>query len=287
MNKRTLANNVTIPTLGFGVFQVPNQGAAKQAVIDAIKTGYRLIDTAASYGNEREVGEGIKAVIEEGIVKREDLFITSKLWVQDVTATKAPKAIQDSLDRLQLDYLDLLLIHQPYNDVFGAWKAMEAAYEKGLVKSIGVSNFDNAQITNLSEFNDIKPMVAQIEVSPFCQNIEKVQYMQNYGVQIEAWAPFAEGQHDLFKNELLQSIGDKYNKSVAQIVLRWLYQRDIIPLAKSVKPERMQQNIDVLDFELSDEDMEQIKTLDTNQSQFFDHHDPKMIKWMARRTIEY
>lgn len=287
MNKRTLANNVTIPTLGFGVFQVPNQGAAKQAVIDAIKNGYRLINTAASYGNEREVGEGIKAVIEEGIVKREDLFITSKLWVQDVTATKAPKAIQDSLDRLQLDYLDLLLIHQPYNDVFGAWKAMEAAYEKGLVKSIGVSNFDNAQITNLSEFNDIKPMVAQIEVSPFCQNIEKVQYMQNYGVQIEAWAPFAEGQHDLFKNELLQSIGDKYNKSVAQIVLRWLYQRDIIPLAKSVKPERMQQNIDVLDFELSDEDMEQIKTLDTNQSQFFDHHDPKMIKWMARRTIEY
>ena len=287
MNKRTLANNVTIPTLGFGVFQVPNQGAAKQAVIDSIKTGYRLIDTAASYGNEREVGEGIKAAIEEGIVKREDLFITSKLWVHDVTATKAPKAIQDSLDRLQLDYLDLLLIHQPYNDVFGAWKAMEEAYEKGLVKSIGVSNFDNAQITNLAEFNDIKPMVAQIEVNPFCQNIEKVQYMQNYGVQIEAWAPFAEGKHDLFKNELLQSIGDKYNKSIAQVVLRWLYQRDIIPLAKSVKPERMQQNIDVLDFELSDEDMEQIKTLDTNQSQFFDHHDPKMIKWMAGRTIEY
>ncbi|WKN29357.1 aldo/keto reductase [Apilactobacillus kunkeei] len=287
MNTRTLANNVTVPTLGFGVFQVPNQGAAKQAVIDAIKAGYRLIDTAASYGNEREVGEGIKAVIEEGIVKREDLFITSKLWVHDVTATKAPKAIQDSLDRLQLDYLDLLLIHQPYNDVFGAWKAMEAAYEKGLVKSIGVSNFDNAQITNLAEFNDIKPMVAQIEVNPFCQNIEKVQYMQDYGVQIEAWAPFAEGQHDLFKNELLQAIGDKYNKSVAQVVLRWLYQRDIIPLAKSVKPERMQQNIDVLDFELSNEDMKQIKTLDTNQSQFFDHHDPKMIKWMAGRTIEY
>ncbi|KOY72089.1 aldo/keto reductase [Apilactobacillus kunkeei] len=287
MNKRTLANKVTIPTLGFGVFQVPNEGAAKQAVIDAIKTGYRLIDTAASYGNEREVGEGIKAVIEEGIVKREDLFITSKLWVHDVTAAKAPKAIQDSLDRLQLDYLDLLLIHQPYNDVFGAWKAMEAAYEKGLVKSIGVSNFDNAQITNLAEFNDIKPMVAQIEVNPFCQNIEKVQYMQDYGVQIEAWAPFAEGQHDLFKNELLKSIGDKYNKSVAQVVLRWLYQRDIIPLAKSVKPERMQQNIDVLDFELSDEDMEKIKTLDTKQSQFFDHHDSKMIKWMASRTIEY
>lgn len=287
MDSRTLANNVTIPTLGFGVFQVPNQGAAKQAVIDAIKTGYRLIDTAASYGNEREVGEGIQTVIEEGIVKREDLFITSKLWVHDVTAAKAPKAIQDSLDRLQLDYLDLLLIHQPYNDVFGAWKAMEAAYEKGLVKSIGVSNFDNAQITNLTEFNDIKPMVAQIEVNPFCQNIEKVQYMQDYGVQIEAWAPFAEGQHDLFKNELLQSIGDKYNKSVAQVVLRWLYQRSIIPLAKSVKPERMQQNIDVLDFELSDEDMEKIKILDTNQSQFFDHHDPKMIKWMASRTIEY
>ena len=287
MDTRTLTNNVTIPTLGFGVFQVPNEGAAKQAVIDAIKTGYRLIDTAASYGNEREVGEGIKSVIEEGIVKREDLFITSKLWVHDVTAKKASKAIQDSLDRLQIDYLDLLLIHQPYNDVFGAWKAMEESYEKGLVKSIGVSNFDIAQITNLAEFNSIKPMVAQIEVNPFYQNIENVRYMQEYGVQIEAWAPFAEGKHDLFKNELLQSIGDRYNKSIAQIVLRWLYQRDIIPLAKSVKQERMHQNIDVLDFELSDEDMGQIKTLDTNQSQFFDHRDPKMIKWMANRTIEY
>ncbi|GAA6113366.1 aldo/keto reductase [Apilactobacillus apinorum] len=287
MNTRKLSNNTIIPSLGFGVFQVPNEGAAKQAVIDAIKSGYRLIDTAASYGNEREVGEGIQAVIDEGIVTREELFITSKLWVHDVTADKASQAIQDSLNRLNLDYLDLLLIHQPYNDVFGAWKAMEAAYNNGQVKSIGVSNFDIAQITNLAEFNDIKPMVAQIEVNPFCQNFAKVKYMQEYGIQIEAWAPFAEGKKDLFKNELLQSIGDKYNKSVAQVVLRWLYQRNIIPLAKSVKPSRMAENINVLDFELSDDDMKQIETLDTNKSQFFDHHDPEIIKWMAGRTIEY
>lgn len=287
MNTRKLSNNTIIPSLGFGVFQVPNEGAAKQAVIDAIKSGYRLIDTAASYGNEREVGEGIQAVIDEGIVTREELFITSKLWVHDVTADKSPQAIQDSLNRLNLDYLDLLLIHQPYNDVFGAWKAMESAYNNGQVKSIGVSNFDIAQITNLAEFNDIKPMVAQIEVNPFCQNIAKVKYMQEYGIQIEAWAPFAEGKKDLFKNELLQSIGDKYNKSVAQVVLRWLYQRNIIPLAKSVKQSRMAENINIFDFELSDDDMKQIETLDTNKSQFFDHHDPEMIKWMAGRTIEY
>ncbi|KRM67637.1 aldo keto reductase [Apilactobacillus ozensis DSM 23829 = JCM 17196] len=287
MNKRTLNNQTTIPTLGFGVFQIDENGTTKAAVLDAIKAGYRLIDTAASYCNEREVGAAIKTAIDEGLVTREELFVTSKLWVEDVTAERAPKAIQASLDRLQLDYLDLLLIHQPYNDIFGAWRAMEAAYRDGKLKAIGVSNFDESQITNLAEFSDIKPMVDQIEVNPFEQNIEKVKYLQAYGVQVEAWAPFAEGKNDLFKNDLLQSIGDKYGKSIAQVILRWLYQRNIIPLAKSVKPARMAQNLDVLDFELSADDMQQISTLDTNKSQFFSHRDPDMIKWMASRHIEY
>ncbi|TPR23179.1 aldo/keto reductase [Apilactobacillus timberlakei] len=287
MNYKSLKNKVQIPSLGFGVFQISEQGATKKAVIDAIKSGYRLIDTAASYGNEREVGEGIKEAISQGIVARDELFITSKLWVADVSAEKAPQAIKDSLNRLQLEYLDLLLIHQPYNDIFGAWRAMEDAYSKGLIKSIGVSNFDIAQITNLAEFSKIKPMVNQIEVNPFNQNINKVDYLQEYGVQVEAWAPFAEGKHELLKNELLKEIGDKYDKSIAQVILKWLYQRNIIPLSKSVKEERMEQNIDVLDFELSNEDMKKIETLNRNESQFFDHHDPDMIKWMASRKIEY
>lgn len=285
MDMRKLRNDVAVPALGFGVFQVTEEGAAKQAVYDAIKAGYRLIDTATSYGNEAEVGAGIQAAIDDGLVTRDDLFVTSKLWVEDVTADKAPQAIKASLNRLNLEYLDLLLIHQPYNDIFGAWRAMEDAYDNGLVRSIGVSNFDEAQVTNLAEFSRIKPMVDQIEVNPFCQNIDKVQYLQDYGVQVEAWAPFAEGKHDLFKNEKLQAIGDKYNKSIAQVILRWLYQRDIIPLAKSVKPERMDQNLSVLDFQLSDEDMQEIATMDTKESQFFDHHDPKMIKWMASRHL--
>lgn len=285
MDMRKLRNDVDVPALGFGVFQVTEEGAAKQAVYDAIKAGYRLIDTATSYGNEAEVGAGIQAAIDDGLVTRDDLFVTSKLLVEDVTADKAPQAIKASLNRLNLEYIDLLLIHQPYNDIFGAWRAMEDAYDNGLVRSIGVSNFDEAQVTNLAEFSRIKPMVDQIEVNPFCQNIDKVQYLQDYGVQVEAWAPFAEGQHDLFKNEKLQAIGDKYHKSIAQVILRWLYQRDIIPLAKSVKPERMDQNLSVLDFQLSDEDMQEIATMDTKESQFFDHHDPKMIKWMASRHL--
>ncbi|TPR12305.1 aldo/keto reductase [Apilactobacillus timberlakei] len=287
MNYKCLQNKVQIPSLGFGVFQISEKGATKKAVIDAIKAGYRLIDTAASYGNEREVGNGIKEAISQGIVTRDELFITSKLWVEDVSAEKAPQAIKNSLNRLQLDYLDLLLIHQPYNDVFGAWRAMENAYSNGLIKSIGVSNFDIAQITNLAEFSKIKPMVNQIEVNPFNQNINKVDYLQKYGIQVEAWAPFAEGKHELLKNELLKEIGDKYDKSIAQVILRWLYQRNVIPLSKSVKEARMEQNLDVLDFELSDEDIKKIETLNRNESQFFDHHDPDMIKWMANRKIEY
>jgi len=287
MEYTKLTNNTKMPVLGFGVFQVQEKGAAKQAVIDDIKTGYRLIDTAASYGNEREVGEGISTAIEEGLVTREELFVTSKMWVQDVSADKAASAILASLERLNLEYLDLYLIHQPYNDVFAAWRAMEEAYRTGQLKAIGVSNFDIGQLTNLAEFSEIKPMLNQIEVNPFQQNKKDVAYFSDYGVQTEAWAPFAEGKNGLFSNEILKEIGDKYNKSIAQVVLRWLTQRNIVVVAKSVKPERMAQNLNVFDFELTDKEMEKIDSLDTNISQFFDHADPDMIKWMANREISY
>lgn len=287
MEYTELTNTTKMPVLGFGVFQVQEKGAAKQAVIDAIKTGYRLIDTAASYGNEREVGEGISTAIEEGLVTREELFVTSKMWVQDVSADKAASAILASLERLNLEYLDLYLIHQPYNDVFGAWRAMEKAYRAVQLKAIGVSNFDIAQLTNLSEFSEIKPILNQIEVNPFQQNKKDVAYFSDYGVQTEAWAPFAEGKNGLFSNEILKEIGDKYNKSIAQVVLRWLTQRHIVVVAKSVRPERMAQNLNVFDFKLTDKEMEKIASLDTNISQFFDHADPEMIKWMANREISY
>ncbi|MBD9366892.1 MAG: aldo/keto reductase [Leuconostoc mesenteroides] len=287
MDYKTLASGIEMPLLGFGVFQVQEKGAAKQAVLDAIKTGYRLIDTAASYGNEREVGEAILEAINQGIVKREELFVTSKMWVQDVSAQQATAAIQSSLQRLNLDYLDLYLIHQPYNDVFGAWRAMESAYRSGQLKAIGVSNFDIAQLTNLAEFSDIKPMLNQIEVNPFQQNKKDITYFSQYGVQVEAWAPFAEGKNDLFSNILLRKIADKHHKSIAQIVLRWLTQRNIIVVAKSVKPERMAQNLDIFDFKLTHQELAEIETLDTNSSQFFNHADPDMIKWMANREISY
>ncbi|MBW1606184.1 aldo/keto reductase [Lactobacillus sp. Sy-1] len=270
-----------MPKLGFGVFQVPNQADAKQAVINAVKTGYRLIDTAASYQNEIGVGEGIQSVIDAGLVTRDELFITTKLWVSDVTADRAADAIDKSLSKLKLDYLDLLLIHQPYNDIFAAWRAMEAAQKDGKVKHIGVSNFDNAQITNLMEFNEVKPAVNQIEVNPFFQNNQQVAFLQAEGIQVEAWAPFAEGRNHLFENPVLKAIGDAHNKSIGQVVLRWLVQRNIIPLAKSVRPSRMAENIDVLDFELNSDEMNQISKLDTNVSQFFDHANPEQIRRIA------
>lgn len=280
---KNINKNTAMPKLGFGVYQVTDQNEAKKAVIDAIEQGYRLIDTAASYGNERAVGEALKDVA----VPREDLFITSKLWVEDAGYEATKQAIKESLERLQLDYLDLYLIHQPYSDIFGAWKAMSEAKDAGLIKAIGVSNFSSAQITNLAEFTGVKPEVNQIEVNPFNQNKSAVKYLQEYGVQVEAWAPFAEGKNGLFTNEILSEIGGKYHKSVAQVVLRWILQRDIIPVSKSTKAERMAQNINVLDFELTSSDMELIKTLDTDGSQFFSHEDPEMIKWMASRHLEY
>ncbi|GAY78911.1 oxidoreductase, aldo/keto reductase family [Sporolactobacillus inulinus] len=265
------------------MYQVKDANEATEAVLNAIHAGYRLIDTAASYGNERAVGEAIK----RSDVVREGLFITSKLWVQDAGYEKTTQAIKDSLKRLQLNYLDLYLIHQPFNDVFGSWRAMIEAQKTGLIKEIGVSNFSISQLTNLTEFTGVKPSINQIEVNPFNQNNNSVVYFSSYGVQVEAWAPFAEGRNGLFSNETLQKIGDVHHKSIAQVVLRWLIQRGLVVVAKSSQPIRMHQNIDVLDFKLTDAEMTMISELNVGKSQFFAHDDPEIIKWMASRTIDY
>lgn len=272
---------IEIPALGFGVFQIP-QEQTKDAVVNAIQAGYRHIDTAQSYMNETEVGEGIKA---SGI-DRNELFVTTKVWIENVNYEDTLKSIERSLERLQLDYIDLVLIHQPYNDVYGSWKALEELQENGEIKAIGVSNFGVDRVVDLGIHNKVQPQVNQIEINPFHQQEDEVQSLQKEGVLVEAWAPFAEGKNNLFSNETLQNIGDKYGKSIAQVVLRWLVERDIVVLAKSVNPERMKQNLDIFDFELTDEDKAQIATLDSNDSQFFSHADPEMIKALTSRRLD-
>lgn len=278
----TLSNGVKMPAAGYGVFQINDEKEAEQSVISAIETGYRLIDTAASYMNEKAVGRGIK----NSSVPREELFITTKLWVQDTGYEKTKAAFEKSLARLQLDYVDLYLIHQPYGDVHGSWRAMEELYQEGKVRAIGVSNFQPDRLMDLMIFNEMKPMVNQIEVNPFHQQDQEITFMKEHGIQPEAWAPFAEGKNGFFTNETLQAIGDKYGKSIGQVVLRWLYQRDIVSLAKSVREERMKENINIFDFELTQEDMNLIQTLDTNTSQFFDHRNPEMVKWLGERKLD-
>lgn len=282
MKTVTLHNGVKMPTLGFGVYQITDPAECEKSVIDAIEVGYRHIDTAASYMNEEAVGRGIKA---SGI-PREDLFITTKLWIQDVSYEGAKKAFENSLKRLGLDYLDLYLIHQPYFDVHGAWRAMEELYEAGKIKAIGVSNFQPDRVMDLIMHHKIVPMVNQIEVNPFQQQIDAQKFFQENKVQTEAWAPFAEGRNNIFQNELLTSIANKHKKSVAQVILRWLVQRDVVVLSKSTKKERMAENFDVLDFELGADDMEAIKTLDTKTSSFFDHRDPEWVKRLASRKLD-
>lgn len=272
---------IEIPALWFGVFQIP-QEETKDAVVNAIQAGYRHIDTAQSYMNETEVGEGIKA---SGI-DRSELFVTTKVWIENVNYEDTLKSIERSLERLQLDYIDLVLIHQPYNDVYGSWKALEELQENGKIKAIGVSNFGVDRVVDLCIHNKVQPQVNQIEINPFHQQEDEVQSLQKEGVLVEAWAPFAEGKNNLFSNETLQNIGDKYGKSIAQVVLRWLVERDIVVLAKSVNPERMKQNLDIFDFELTDEDKAQITTLDSNDSQFFSHADPEMIKALTSRRLD-
>jgi 2,5-diketo-D-gluconate reductase A len=282
MQNVKLNNGVEIPILGFGVFQITDPTECERSVIDAIQTGYSHIDTAASYQNEEAVGRGIK----QSGVAREKLFITTKLWIQRNGYEGTIIAFENSLERLQLDYIDLYLIHQPFGDVYGEWRAMEELYQQGKVRAIGVSNFLPDRIMDLMVHNQITPAVNQIEVNPFQQQIDTQKFLQDNSVQVEAWAPFAEGRNNIFQNELLLSIAAKHKKSVAQVILRWLVQRGIIALSKSTRKERMIENISVFDFELNAEDVAAITTLDTKTSSFFDHRNPDMVKWLGSRKLD-
>ncbi len=281
MKTVVLNNGVEMPLLGFGVFQITDAEECERCVLEAIRTGYRLIDTAASYGNEEAVG---KAIQKSGVA-REELFITTKLWIQDAGEERTKRAFERSLERLQLDYLDLYLIHQPFGDVYGAWRAMEELYCEGRIRAIGVSNFAPDRIMDLIVHNRVVPAVNQIETHPFCQQIETQKFLEENKVQIESWAPFAEGKHDIFNNKLLLSIAGKYNKSVAQVILRWLTQRGVIAIPKSVRKERIAENFHIFDFELSSEDMNAIVTLDRKVSSFFDHRDPAVVKRLGERKL--
>ena len=280
MEHRILNNGVEMPVLGFGVYQV-EETVCEQCVCDAIAAGYRSIDTASAYLNERAVGRAIR----RSGVPREELFITTKLWVQDAGYESTRRALAKSLERLQLDYLDLYLIHQPFGDVYGSWRAMEELYREGAVRAIGVSNFQPDRLVDLILHNEVVPAVNQVETHPFCQQTEAAAVMASEGVQIESWAPFAEGRNNLFGNGTLVSLAAKYRKSVAQVVLRWLIQRGVVVIPKSVRPERMAENIDVFDFHLAPEDMDLIATLDTRRSCFLSHRDPETVKWLG--TMKY
>ncbi|WP_407893160.1 aldo/keto reductase [Lacticaseibacillus sp. N501-2] len=276
-----LNNGIEVPVLGFGTFQITDPTEAENAVRNAIQAGYRHIDTAQSYLNEEAVGRGIAT---SGIA-RQELFVTTKIWIENTSYDGVMASFERSLKRLGLDYVDLLLIHQPYNDVYGAWRAMEELQKAGKVRAIGISNFAVDRAVDLSLFNDVTPQINQIEVNPFQQQTESIAALRQEGIAIEAWAPFAEGKNDVFHNPVLTAIGEKYQKSVAQVILRWLVEQDIIVLAKSTKPERMQQNLDIFDFELTDDDKKQIATLNEGASQFFSHSDPAMIKALAGRKL--
>ncbi|MFC9461266.1 aldo/keto reductase [Streptomyces sp. NPDC056983] len=282
MQNVTLNNGVEMPILGFGVYQIPAD-QTEQAVSEALAAGYRLLDTAAVYGNEEAVGRAIKS---SGI-PRDDLFVTTKLWIQDAPAQDNTKrAFETSLNKLGLDYLDLYLMHQPYGDVYGQWRAMEDLNREGRAKAIGVANFYPDRLLDLIINNEITPQVNQIETHPFFQRADYQELMRENDVQIQSWGGFAEGKNDLFTNPLLAEIGEKYGKSVAQVVLRWLTQRGVVAIPKSVRAERMAENFDIFDFELTDDQMAAIATLDTGTSLFFDHHDPEIVAWLSKRRLD-
>ncbi len=271
-----LNNGVEIPVLGFGVFQIaPNE--TERAVLNAIEAGYRHIDTAQAYQNEKEVGDAIK----HSGIERKDVFITTKLWISDFSYEKAKVAFERSLNLLQTDYVDLYLLHQAIGDVYGAWRALEELHEAGKIRAIGISNFYPERLAEFVTINKITPAVNQVEINPFFQQEKAIDYMSQKGVQPEAWGPFAEGKNDIFVHPVLTSIGKKYNKSVGQVILRWNIQRSIVTLAKSIRRERMEENLDIFDFELSAEDMRQIATLDTGKSSIINHYDPNIVEWLA------
>jgi len=272
-----LNNGVRMPLLGFGVFQVADLAECERAVTDALSVGYRLFDTAASYGNEGAVGNALK----RSGLPREEIFITTKVWINDAGYDKTLRAFERSMKRLQIDTLDLYLIHQPIGDVFGAWRAMEELYRDGRIRAIGVSNFYPDRVMDFIMHNEVIPAVNQIETHPFHQQVEAQRFLRENGVQMESWGPFAEGKNDIFHNALLQSIGANHGKSIAQVVLRWLTQRDVVAIPKSVRKERMTENFTIFDFELTEDEMRCIATLDTGKSSFFDHRDPAMVKWLS------
>lgn len=281
MQTVTLNNGVQMPILGFGVFQIPAE-QTERAVSDALAAGYRLLDTAAAYGNEEAVGRAIK----DSGIPRQDLFVTTKLWVQDAPAQdNTRRAFETSLTKLGLDHVDLYLIHQPFGDVYGQWRAMEAVNREGLTKAIGVANFYPDRLLDLIFNNEIVPAVNQIETHPFFQRAAYRDLMREHGVQHQAWGGFAEGKNGLFAHPVLSEIGKAHGKSVAQVVLRWLIQSDIVTIPKSVNPDRMAQNIDVFDFELDHDQMARIAALDTGTTLFFDHHDPEMVAWLSKRRL--
>ncbi|MGP4039563.1 aldo/keto reductase [Gracilibacillus sp. D59] len=282
MQTVTLNNGIKMPIIGFGVYQIPNAEECENAVYEALMTGYRLIDTAAGYLNEEAVGRAIK----RSGVPRKELFITTKLWVQDADFESAKLAFSKSLNKLQLDYLDLYLIHQPFGNYYGAWRAMEDMYREGKVKAIGVSNFLPDRLMDLIVHNEILPAVNQVETHPFYHQIDSAAFMKEQGIQHQSWAPFAEGLNNMFGNDALVSIAEKHNKSVAQVVLRWLVQRGVVVIPKSVRKERIVENFNIFDFELSEGDIEQISTLDTGESLFLSYRDPEVAKMMGNWRVE-
>lgn len=279
----TLNNGVKMPILGYGTYQIPNS-EAQRCVEDAISVGYRLIDTAQAYANEQAIGEALKSAMKGGI-KRDELFIETKLWISHTNEKDAFKAFETSLKKLGLDYIDLYVIHQPYNDTYGAWRAMSKLYEEGKIRAIGVSNFYADKITDFCAFNDIKPAVNQIELHPFFQKVDEQKINNDLSVAVQSWASFAEGQNGIFKNELLSQIGKKYGKTPAQVILRWLIERNVIVIPKTTSIERMRENFAVFDFALSADDKAKIATLDTNKTLFIDHRDPERIKWLANYKV--
>ena len=282
----TLSNGVKMPLEGFGVFQVPDPAVCKQAVLDAIDTGYRLIDTAAIYMNEEAVGAAVREAIEGGKVKREDLFITTKLWVSDFGYDEAKHGFERCLKKLGLDYIDLLLLHQPYGDVYGAWRAVTELYKAGKIRAIGVSNFNPAKFTEFATLVEVKPMVNQIELHPFFAQDDAIKIMKEYGCVPQAWGPLAEGKHGIFTHPVLSEIGKRYGKTAAQVALKWNAQRGVSILPKSVHKERMEQNFDIWDFKLTDGDMAKIAALDLGHSEIIDHNNFEVVKYILSAKAE-